>query len=66
MKRAVTSWAPSGLPPQRDGRNLGKPGAVLLPRRTYAAGSVPWSVAIGDLNGDGKPDLATAEHRRDA
>ena len=26
----------------------------------YATGSGPSSVAIGDLNGDGKPDLATA------
>jgi hypothetical protein len=29
--------------------------------RTYATGYGPWSVAIGDLNGDGKPDLATAD-----
>jgi FG-GAP-like repeat len=28
--------------------------------RNYATGYGPWSVAIGDLNGDGKPDLATA------
>jgi hypothetical protein len=28
--------------------------------RDYATGSSPFSVAIGDLNGDRKPDLATA------
>ena len=27
---------------------------------TYAAGSFPSSVAVGDFNGDGKPDLAVA------
>jgi len=26
----------------------------------YLAGDAPYSVAIGDLNGDGKPDLAVA------
>ena len=28
--------------------------------RDYGTGSGPVSVAIGDLNGDGKPDLAAA------
>jgi hypothetical protein len=28
----------------------------------YATGGDPYSVAIGDLNGDGKPDLATANY----
>lgn len=31
--------------------------------RSYAIGSNPVSVAIGDLNGDGKPDVATANTR---
>src|SRR5437879_6529689 len=30
------------------------------PFLSFDTGSVPYSVAIGDLNGDGKPDLATA------
>jgi hypothetical protein len=31
-------------------------------KRDYATGRGPQSVAIGDLNGDGKPDLATANY----
>jgi hypothetical protein len=37
-----------------------KPGQ-FLPAVSYATGSVPSSVAIGDLNGDGKPDLAVTD-----
>jgi hypothetical protein len=32
------------------------------PKRDYRTGGAPFSVAIGDLNGDGKPDLATANY----
>ncbi|HEU5066475.1 MAG TPA: FG-GAP-like repeat-containing protein [Gaiellaceae bacterium] len=32
----------------------------LAAAKSYATGHTPLSVAIGDLNGDGKPDLATA------
>ena len=39
------------------------PGAVttsFAPKQDFATGAGPISVAVGDLNGDGKPDLATA------
>src|SRR3989442_728717 len=37
-------------------------GAVsFVARRDYAAGESPVSVAVGDFNGDGKPDLAVAD-----
>ena len=32
----------------------------------FATGSGPYSVAIGDLNADGKPDLATANYGADS
>jgi FG-GAP-like repeat/FG-GAP repeat/PASTA domain len=35
----------------------------FAPARSYATGRSPNSAAIGDLNGDGKPDLATANSR---
>ena len=33
---------------------------TFLPARTYGAGNDPVSIAIADLNGDGKPDVAVA------
>ena len=43
--------------------NTTAPGAntpSFAAQQTFATGSGPFSVAIGDLNGDGKPDLAVA------
>jgi hypothetical protein len=34
----------------------------FLPAVPYDAGPQPWSVAVGDFNGDGKQDLATANY----
>ena len=33
---------------------------LFAPQTSYGTGNAPFSVAIGDLNGDGKPDLAVA------
>lgn len=40
-------------------RNTSTPGAVsFAPKVDYSTGQLPIAVAIGDLDGDGKPDLA--------
>src|SRR5262245_50979889 len=39
---------------------LGNGDGTFGPTTDYGTGNSPISVAIGDLNGDGKPDLATA------
>ncbi len=36
------------------------PGVVFAPTESFANGVGPYSVAMGDFNGDGKPDLAIA------
>jgi gliding motility-associated-like protein len=47
-------------------RNTSASGAItansFAPRVDFATGGTPQSVAIGDLNGDGRPDLATANY----
>jgi FG-GAP-like repeat/PASTA domain len=40
---------------------LNRGDGTFKPRRDYYGGAGPVAVAIGDLNGDGKPDLATAD-----
>jgi hypothetical protein len=35
--------------------------ASFAPRQNFATGSLPNSVAVGDFNGDGEPDLAVAD-----
>jgi hypothetical protein len=41
---------------------LNKGDGTFRPGGAYRTGNGPTSVAIGDLNGDGKPDLATANY----
>jgi hypothetical protein len=41
---------------------LGKGDGTFLPAQSFPAGKYPNSVAVGDFNGDGKPDLAVANH----
>ncbi|HET9234049.1 MAG TPA: FG-GAP-like repeat-containing protein, partial [Candidatus Eisenbacteria bacterium] len=42
---------------------LGNGDGSFAMKSDYITGSAPLSVAIGDLNADGKPDLATANYR---
>jgi hypothetical protein len=39
---------------------LGKGDGTFLPAKNFPAGNTPYSVAVGDFNGDGKLDLAVA------
>jgi len=42
-------------------RNTSTPGTISFAARVeFTTGNAPWSVAIGDLDGDGKPDLAVS------
>jgi hypothetical protein len=40
--------------------NDGTGSGAFLPRVTYATANNPWSATVADYNGDGKPDIATA------
>lgn len=44
-------------------QNLSVPGTLIFgPRAEYAAGNFPEGVASGDIDGDGKPDMAALNH----
>jgi hypothetical protein len=41
---------------------LGNGDGTFQARQTFAAGLIPGSIAVADVNGDGKPDLIVANH----
>src|SRR5437016_1076340 len=43
----------------------GCPAPSFAAGRTFDTGTTPVSVAVGDFNGDGKPDLAVANYHSD-
>ena len=44
---------------------LGNGNGTFQAQQTFATGSDPISVALGDVNGDGKPDLVVANSGSD-
>jgi hypothetical protein len=36
--------------------------ASFATQQTFATGAIPWGVALGDVNGDGRPDLVIANY----
>lgn len=42
------------------GVRLGRADGTLAPELLFSAGQSPWGVAVGDFNGDGRPDVAVA------
>ncbi len=45
---------------------LGNGDGTLQHQKAYVVGSQPVAIAAGDFNGDGRPDLATADFRSDS
>ena len=44
-------------------RNISSPGAIsFAPKTDYATDDNPYSIAVGDLDGDGRPDIAVTNY----
>ena len=43
---------------------LGNGNGTFQAQQTFATGYGPISVAVGDVNGDGRPDLVVANYRQ--
>jgi hypothetical protein len=56
----LTAYSPSRFTPTYSPAKIAITPSDFLPKQDFATDSSPYSVAIGDLDGDGKPDLAVA------
>ena len=65
-RRLVIAIAASTLVLAGVASSAGTPAPSFLPAKIYPAGRTVRAVAVGDLNGDRKPDLATANHDSDS
>ncbi len=57
---AITSYGSASVSVLRNTTAPGASSPAFADQQAFATGSGPLSVALGDLNGDGRPDLATA------
>ena len=44
---------------------IGKGDGTFLPQEVFAVGAKPYSLAVADLNGDGRPDIIVANSASD-
>ncbi len=55
---AVTNFINNTVSVLRNSTGVGSPTISFSAKQDFALGSAPYSVALGDLSGDGRPDLA--------